>query len=99
MNRHITRFTPAAQRRMRRIPRGEAVRILRRLSELQSALDDGDTSTFDIKPLTGYHGRWRLRVGDYRAVYTLDKDDEGQPVVLVWIIAVGNRGDIYEQGL
>ncbi|MBB5493384.1 mRNA-degrading endonuclease RelE of RelBE toxin-antitoxin system [Nocardiopsis metallicus] len=69
------------------------------MSELQSALDDGDTSTFDIKPLTGYHGRWRLRVGDYRAVYTLDKDDEGQPVVLVWIIAVGNRGDIYEQGL
>lgn len=98
MNRHITRFSTAAQRRMRRIPRKEAVRILRRLSELQQALDVGDTSGFDVKPLTGHQGRWRLRVCDYRVVYTLDKDDEGQPVVWVWVIAVGNRRDVYGQG-
>ncbi|WP_444962219.1 type II toxin-antitoxin system RelE family toxin [Nocardiopsis sp. M1B1] len=97
MNRHITRFTIAAQRRMRRIPRMEAVRILRRLSELQQALDVGDTSGFDIKSLVGYQGYWRLRVGDYRAVYTLDKDDDGQPIVWVWVVAVGDRRDIYEQ--
>ncbi|WP_019609333.1 type II toxin-antitoxin system RelE/ParE family toxin [Nocardiopsis sp. CNS-639] len=98
MNRHITRFSTAAQRRMRRIPRKEAVRILRRLSELQQALDVGDTSGFDVKPLAGHQGRWRLRVCDYRVVYTLDKDDEGQPIVWVWVIAVGNRRDVYGQG-
>lgn len=99
MIRHLTRFTPAAQRRMRGIPRGEAVKILRRLAELQHGLDAGDTSGLDIKPLTGHQGRWRLRVGAYRAVYTVDKDDEGQPVVWIWVITVGNRRDIYQQDL
>ena len=68
-----------------------------RLSELQDALDVGDTNALDIKPLTGQHGRSRLRIGDYRAVYTLDKDDDGQPVVCVRGIAVGNRRDIYSR--
>ncbi|KOX17108.1 type II toxin-antitoxin system RelE/ParE family toxin [Nocardiopsis sp. NRRL B-16309] len=84
---------------MRGIPRNEAVRILRRWSELRQALDDGDTSGFDIKPLTGHQGRWRLRVGNCRAVYTLDKDDDGQPIVWVWVITVGDRKDIHQQGL
>ncbi|WP_198659131.1 type II toxin-antitoxin system RelE/ParE family toxin [Nocardiopsis sp. FIRDI 009] len=99
MIRHITRFTPAAQRRMRGIPRSAAVKILRCLSELQQALDAGDTGAFDIKPLTGHHGRWGLRVGDYRAVYTLEKDDEGQPIIWVWVISVGDRRNIYQRGL
>lgn len=98
MNRYVTRFTSAAQRRMRRIQKNEAVRVLRKLSEFQDALEAGDTSALDIKPLTGQHGRRRLRVGDYRAVYTLDKDDDGQPVVCVLVIAVGDRRDIYGQG-
>ncbi|MEU0236933.1 type II toxin-antitoxin system RelE/ParE family toxin [Nocardiopsis sp. NPDC006198] len=97
MIRHLTRFTPAAQRRMRGIPRDGAVRILRRLSELQHALDDGDTSAPDIRPLSGHQGRWRLRVGAYRAVYTLDKDDDGQPIVWVWAITVGDRRDVCRQ--
>lgn len=97
MKRHITRFAPDARRKMRRIPRSEATKILRRLSELQDALDAGDTSAFDVKPLVGHHGHWRLRIGDYRAVYTLDKDDEGQPIVWVWVVTVGNRRDIYDQ--
>lgn len=82
---------------MRRIPKNEATRILRKLSELQDALDVGDTSALDIKPLTGQYGRRRLRVGDYRAVYTLDESDEGQLIVCVLVIAVVNRRDVYGQ--
>lgn len=66
------------------------MRILYRLSELQQALDAGDTSPFDIKALQGRPGCWRLRVGDYRAVYALD---DGR--LAVWVLAVGNRRDIY----
>ncbi|MFY7065229.1 type II toxin-antitoxin system RelE family toxin [Nocardiopsis changdeensis] len=97
MNRHVTRFTAAAQRQMRRIPRSEAVRILHRLAELQNALDEGDTGAFDIKPLSGHQGRWRLRVGDYRVVYAIDKDDDGQPIIWVWVLGVGDRRDIYDR--
>ncbi|MEV0404285.1 type II toxin-antitoxin system RelE/ParE family toxin [Actinoallomurus sp. NPDC050550] len=89
---YVTRFTPHAQRDMLKIPRGEAVRILHRLTELQKALDAGDTTAFDIKSLQGHNARWRLRVGDYRVIYTIE---DGQ--LIVWVLAVGNRREIYRR--
>ncbi|MGS2589641.1 type II toxin-antitoxin system RelE family toxin [Streptomyces hebeiensis] len=89
---HITRFTPHAQRDMLKIPRPDALRVLYRLTELQKAMDAGDTTAFDIKALQGHNARWRLRVGDYRIVYTAEN---GQ--LIVWVPAVGNRRDVYRQ--
>ena len=45
----------------------------------------------DIKALTGYSGVYRLRVCDYRVIYTVDHD-----ILLVDVIDAGNRGDIYK---
>lgn len=45
----------------------------------------------DIKAMQGYPGYFRLRVGDYRVIYTVDNN-----VLIVRIIEVGNRGDIYK---
>ncbi|MFB7476737.1 type II toxin-antitoxin system RelE/ParE family toxin [Kitasatospora sp. NPDC056184] len=87
---YVTRFTPHAQRDLLKVPRPDAMRILRRLSDLQRALDLGDTTGFDIKALQGHSARWRLRVGDHRAVYTV----EGGQLV-VWVLAVGNRREVY----
>lgn len=87
---YVTRFTAHAQRDMLKIPRPDALRILYRLAELQRAMDAGDTAAFDIKALQGHSSRWRLRVGDYRVVYTIEN---GQ--VIVWVMAVGNRRDVY----
>lgn len=43
------------------------------------------------KPLRGdLAGYWTLRVGDYRAVYRVVKNE-------VWILAVMNRRDVYSQ--
>lgn len=89
---HTTRFTPQAQRDMLKIPRQDAMRILHRLTELQKAMDAGDTSVFDIKALQGHSARWRLRVGDHRVVYTIEN---GQ--LTVWVLAVGNRRDVYRR--
>jgi mRNA interferase RelE/StbE len=89
---HITRFTSHAQRDMLKIPRPDALRILYRLTELQKALGTGDTASFDVKALQGHSARWRLRVGDYRVVYTVE---DGR--LIVWVLAVGNRRDIYRQ--
>ncbi|MDQ0774846.1 mRNA interferase RelE/StbE [Streptomyces aurantiacus] len=90
---HVTRFTPHAQRDMLKIPRPDALRILHRLSELQKAMDAHDTAAFDIKALQGHSARMRLRVGDFRVVYTVE---DGQ--LIVWVLTVGNRRDVY-QGL
>ncbi|MFF2144406.1 type II toxin-antitoxin system RelE/ParE family toxin [Kitasatospora sp. NPDC058190] len=87
---YVTRFTPHAQRDMLKIPRPDALRILHRLTELQKALDQGDATAFDIKALQGQSSRWRLRVGDYRVVYTAE---DGQ--LIVWVMTVGNRRDVY----
>ncbi|MFJ8972199.1 type II toxin-antitoxin system RelE/ParE family toxin [Streptomyces anulatus] len=87
---HVTRFTAHAQRDLLKVPLPEARRVLGRLSDLQKALDTGDLSAFDVKPLQGHEARWRLRVGDYRAVYTV----EGGRLI-VWVLAVGHRREIY----
>jgi mRNA interferase RelE/StbE len=77
---------------MLKVPRPDALRILYRLAELQKAIDTGDTSAFDIKALRSHSARWRLRVGDYRVVYTVE---DGQ--LIVWVLAVGNRREVYRQ--
>ncbi|MFF0308512.1 type II toxin-antitoxin system RelE/ParE family toxin [Streptosporangium sp. NPDC004379] len=87
---YVTRFTPHAQREMLKIPRPDALRILHRLTEPQKAMDTGDTAAFDIKALQGHSARWRLRVGDYRVVYTVENG-----LLLVWVMAVGDRRDVY----
>lgn len=45
----------------------------------------------DIKAMQGNSGYFRLRVGDYRIIYTVDNN-----VLLVRVVAVGNRGQIYK---
>ena len=42
------------------------------------------------KMLTGSHGLWRIRIGDYRVVYTVDDQQR-----LVRVAAAGHRRDIY----
>ena len=48
----------------------------------------------DIKPLQGYSdNRKRLRVGLWRIIYKYGSDNE---VEILFIIDIGNRGDIYK---
>ena len=48
----------------------------------------------DIKTMQGYSdGRKRLRVGSWRIIYR--HDNEGT-VEIIFIIDIGNRGDIYK---
>lgn len=46
----------------------------------------------DIKKLKGYDNLLRLRVGDYRIVYTIDNGK-----LIVYVIDIDNRGDIYKR--
>lgn len=45
----------------------------------------------DIKPLEGNPGLFRLRVGDYRIIYSVDHGK-----TIVYAVKVGNRGDVYK---
>ena len=45
----------------------------------------------DIRPMRGKVNQYRVRIGEYRAVYTLDRD-----ILTVTVLKVDNRGDVYK---
>ena len=46
----------------------------------------------DIKKIQGYDELLRLRVGDYRIIYSVDNGE-----LIVYVVDAGNRGDIYKR--
>lgn len=56
------------------------------LKAIQNLPDIGD-----VKPMAGHTNLFRLRVGEFRILYTIEND-----VLIVRILNVGNRGDIYK---
>lgn len=67
-----------------RLPQNEK----RRIVEAIERLPEGS----DIKRLHGHNDLYRLRVGDYRIIYTINDGE-----LVICIIAAGNRGQIYNQ--
>ena len=61
-------------------------RIVRALQGLET-----DPRPAGAKPLVGHTGVWRVRVGDWRIAYAV-RDE----VLVVLVVAVGTRGEIYE---
>jgi mRNA interferase RelE/StbE len=59
----------------------------KRLASNISRLPKGDT-----RQLKGYKGFYRLRVGEYRVIYTIKHEE-----LLIVILTIGNRGDIYKK--
>jgi mRNA interferase RelE/StbE len=63
--------------------------VRRRICEAVDALA-ADPRPAAAKMITGAHGVLRIRIGDYRVLYTID---EGQLIVLV--LDAGHRSEIY----
>ncbi|MFD9689924.1 type II toxin-antitoxin system RelE/ParE family toxin [Kitasatospora sp. NPDC059088] len=80
-----TVFRPEARDELRKIPRDMALRILAKMTELE-----GDPLGCNTTALVSQPDRRRLRVGDYRVVYTIDN---GQ--LVVWVVHVGHRSTIF----
>ncbi|HEY2579923.1 MAG TPA: type II toxin-antitoxin system RelE/ParE family toxin [Streptosporangiaceae bacterium] len=81
------RWRERAVRQLRAIPQPAALTILRALAPLG---DDPRRADVNVKKLSGYGDRYRLRVGDYRVIYEVM---DGQLVILV--VGVGHRREIY----
>ncbi|MFE9890689.1 type II toxin-antitoxin system RelE/ParE family toxin [Streptomyces scopuliridis] len=86
MSEYRTVFRPEARDELPKIPRDMALRILTKLTELES-----DPLGFNTTALVSQPDRRRLRVGDYRVIYSLDNGE-----LVVWVVHVGHRSTVYD---
>lgn len=78
---------PAALRQIRKIDPAARRRIQAAIELLADQPRPGGA-----KKLVGGEGEWRVRTGDYRIVYEIHDS-----VLLVLVVAVGHRRDIYDR--
>ena len=82
MNRELT-YTTKALKAIKKMPKKQALKMKDALENI--AQDNAEN--LDIKKLQGIEG-FRLRIGQYRAVYTID-------MVIMNVENIGSRGNIY----
>lgn len=75
-------FAKPALKFLKKQPKDQQTRILSSINKLPLG---------DIKKLKGDNDWYRLRVGDYRIIYTINNN-----ILLITIINIGNRGQIYK---
>jgi mRNA interferase RelE/StbE len=80
-------YRPAATKMLNRLDDRTADRILTKVSELAK---DPRAPNANVKKLQGEEG-YRLRVGDWRVIYTLDHG-----VLTIVVVRIGPRGSVYE---
>jgi mRNA interferase RelE/StbE len=76
---------PAAARQFKKLPRDVQVRFSRRIDALA-----GRPRHDGVKKLEGEASLYRIRVGDYRVIYTIQ-----DKLLLILVLILGKRADVY----
>ena len=84
VDRYRVELRPAAVRALRKVPASMRARLQGVIAML--AVDPRPPAA---RPLTG-RPAWRVRVGDYRIIYTIEDD-----VLLVVVVPLGHRREVY----
>jgi mRNA interferase RelE/StbE len=83
--RYIVEFTASAAREFRALDRQMQRRISGKLLELAE-----DPFPAGVRKFHGEEDHWRIRVGDYRVIFRVEK----RRVVIV-IVRIGHRREVY----
>ncbi|MGH3631079.1 MAG: type II toxin-antitoxin system RelE family toxin [Sciscionella sp.] len=86
MSRYRIELRPAAVRALRKLDPPVALRLQAAITLLAE-----DPRPPASRPLRG-RPAWRVRVGDYRVIYTIEDD-----VLLVVVVRLGHRRDVYDR--
>jgi mRNA interferase RelE/StbE len=78
-------FRKSVTKDLKAIPKKDQVRILQRIAQLAE-----DPRPPACKRLSGQQ-RYRIRQGIYRVLYEIEDDQ-----LIVTVVKVGNRGDVYK---
>ncbi|HEY8653586.1 MAG TPA: type II toxin-antitoxin system RelE/ParE family toxin [Dermatophilaceae bacterium] len=82
---YTVQYDPKALKELTKLEKPAARRILKAIDALSV-----DPRPSSARPLGGYPDLWRIRVGDYRVVYTV-KDAE----LVVLALRVAHRSTVY----
>ncbi len=80
------KFSKGAKKQFRKLPLDVQQRIQTKINDL--AIEPRPNG---VKKLQGDDNSYRLRVGDYRVIYEVVDD-----VLIVTVIKIGHRSDIYK---
>lgn len=80
------KFKPSALKAFKKLNEQTQKRIAKIIELLKI-----DQLPFGVEKLKGSNNFYRLRAGDYRIIYTIEKDR-----LLILILKIGNRKDIYK---
>jgi len=80
-------LSPAASRELRKLSQPAAQRVVAVFEVLAQT-----PRPPAAKPLVGRPGLWRVRSGDYRILYEINDD-----VLLVFVVRVGHRREVYDR--
>ena len=78
-------FSKDADKTLRRMPRNLSLKIVQKIKQLA----DNPQTMPNVKKLTDHPG-FRLRVGDWRIVYTVNDNE-----LLIHVIKIKPRGEVY----
>lgn len=82
---YTVELTKAASRELKKLERPIQVRLIDALEDLAN-----DPRPDGVKKLSGSDDLWRIRVGNYRVIYTIQDE-----IVLVTVVRVRHRRDAY----
>lgn len=86
MSRYRVVLTKSAEKELLKLPSRVVEKIVPALTSLAK-----NPRPVGCKKLKGFDDLWRIRVGDYRAVYAI-----GDEILLVEVRSVGHRKEVYE---
>lgn len=82
---YVVQYDPKALKELAKLDKSVARRIVRAVDTLKATPRPSKS-----RPLVGYPDLWRLRVGDYRVVYTI-KDAE----LVILALRIAHRSGVY----
>lgn len=80
-------FSKSADKSLSYLDKQTQQRILEKVKELKTHHEN-----LDIKKLKSHNALYRLRVGQFRIIYTIQHEQ-----IIIFIVAVGHRRDIYQR--
>lgn len=89
MSKYQVVFTKSAAKELKALPRQDAIKLAEAILFLSI---NPYSDLLNIKKLQNAHGYFRLRVQDYRIIYSVNNN-----ILMIKIIKVGHRKEVYKK--